>query len=117
MGQPLSALLVRLRAVLENQAEALGADDFETVGRLSDERDQLVLALGQYGAADRRPGDREMLERISALDQRLIEQTRVSMGQTGHGLRDVHGGRRALTEYGRRGENLNRNMALLDQAR
>ena len=41
----------------------------------------------------------------------------MSMGQTNDGLREVHGGRRALTEYKRRGQNLIQNLALLDTSR
>ena len=112
-----SALIARLRTVLEGQAEALSADDFATLERLSDERDRLVAALDACDATDVSPADREILGQIGALDQRLMELARVSQGQLGHDMRDIHGGRRALTEYQRRGQNLIRTLGILDLER
>jgi hypothetical protein len=114
---PLSALLSRLRTVLEAQADAVGADDFTSLERFSAEREQLGRALDGYGPADFQASDRPLLEQIGALDQRLLEMTRSSLEQTNHGLRDVHRGRIALTEYRRRGQTLIRNLAYLDQDR
>lgn len=112
---PLSALLAHLRAVLDAQGEALGADDFASLERLTAERERLVQALDAYAPPDMTPTDRVLLEQIGALDQRLIEQTRAGLEQTSHGLRDVHRGRTALHEYRRRGQNLIRNLVLLDR--
>jgi hypothetical protein len=112
---PLSVLLAKVRAVLEAQGEALGADDFASLERLTAERERLVQALGSYGPADRTPADRALLEQIGALDQRLIEMARSGLEQTTGGLRDIHRGRAALHEYRRRGQNLIRNLAYLDR--
>jgi hypothetical protein len=112
---PLGILLTRLRTVVEAQAEALGADDFAALARLSAERDQQVAALDGYTRADFRPEDRALLEQIGALDQRLLELARAGLADTTHGLRDVHRGRAALTEYARRGQTLIRNLAILDR--
>jgi hypothetical protein len=112
---PLSTLLEQLRSVLEAQGEALGADDFTSLDRLTSERERLVQALGGYTSADVAPAERALLEQIGALDQRLIEQTRSGLEQTSHGLRDVHRGRAALHEYRRRGQNVIRNLSLLDR--
>jgi hypothetical protein len=112
---PLGAVLQRLRAILRGQAEALGAEDFAGLEQLDGERSRLVAALGQYGTSDTRPEDRELLEQIGALDQQLIGMAREGLERTNHELRDVHRGRGALTEYGRRGQTLIRNLAYLDQ--
>ena len=111
------ALIARLRAILEGQAEALGADDFATMERLSDERDRIVAALEAYGAADVSPADREVLTRIGALDQRLLEMARASQTQTSQELRGLHGGRRALNAYGRRGQQPIHNLTVMDVER
>jgi hypothetical protein len=107
-------LLVRLRDVLQAQAEALSAEDFNGLEGLSAERDQLVAALGSYTAAEATTDDRTLLNQIGALDQRLLEQVRSGQQQARHGLRDVRRGRTALNGYQRRGQNLVRNLAILD---
>lgn len=112
---PLGALLAQLRSVLEAQGEALSADDFASLERLTSERERLVQALDAYAPADMAPADRALLEQVGALDQRLMEQARSGLEQTSHGLRDVHRGRVALHEYRRRGQNLIRNLSLLDR--
>jgi hypothetical protein len=114
MGPPLGALLARLRTILGAQAEALAADDFAGLERLSDERDRLVAALDPYTAADTGPGDRALLDQLGALDGRLQELARAGLEQAGHELRDVHRGRGALHEYRRRGQDLIGNLARLD---
>jgi hypothetical protein len=111
---PLGTVLARLRDVMLAQGEALGADDFDSLERLSVERDQLVAALAPYTAADATAADRPLLDQIGALDQRLLEQVRAGREQATHSLRDVHRGRGALNEYQRRGQNLIGNLAQLD---
>ena len=105
---------MRLRVILEAQAEALAADDFAGLERLSGERDELVAALDPYGPPDLGPDERALLERLGALDGRLREQARAGLEQATHELREVHRGRTALQEYGRRGQNLITNLAQLD---
>jgi DNA invertase Pin-like site-specific DNA recombinase len=111
---PLSSLLARLCDLLQAQADALSADDFDGLERLSAERDTLVAALDGYTPADASPQDRVLLDQIGALDQRLLEMVRAGQEQATHDLRDVHRGRGALNEYQRRGQNLIRNLAQLD---
>jgi hypothetical protein len=111
---PLSSLLVRLRDVLQAQAEALGADDFSGLEGLSIERDRLVAALGPYTAAQVTPDERKVLDQIGALDQRLMEQVRSSQQQARHDLGDVRRGRTALNEYRRRGQNVIPGLPRLD---
>lgn len=111
---PLSELLARLRDLLQAQANALGADDFDGLERLSADRDQLVAALDAYTLAHASPQDRALLDQIGALDQRLLEMVRAGREQAAHDLRDVHRGRGALNEYRRRGQNLIHNLAQLD---
>jgi hypothetical protein len=115
--EPLGAVLSRLRAVLQGQADALSAEDFDGLERLDAERDPLVAELVLYTPADTRPQDRDLLEQVGALDQRLLTLARESIDRAGQELRDVHRGRGALTEYQRRGENLIRNLARLDLER
>jgi hypothetical protein len=111
---PLSSLLVRLRHVLQAQAEALGADDFTGLEGFSVERDRLVAALGPYTPAEVTPEDRKVLDQIGALDQRLMEQLRSGQQQARHDLGDVRRGRTALNAYRARGQSAVRNLALLD---
>src|SRR5262249_54956934 len=106
--------LARLRTALRGQAEALAADDFAAVERFAAERDELVAALDWYTPADATAADRALLEQLSALDQRLLEAARSGLEQASHDLREVHRGRTALNEYQRRGQNLIRNLSLLD---
>ena len=73
MQPTLSMLLARLCTVLNGQAEALGADDFARLEHLCDDRDRLVALLDGYSAKDASPTDRELMNQISALDQRLSE--------------------------------------------
>jgi hypothetical protein len=111
---PLSSLLARLRDLLQAQADALSADDFDGLERLSAERDQLVAALDDHTTADAWTQHRALLDQIGALDQRLLEMVRAGQKQATHDLRDVHRGRSALNEYQRRGQNLIHNLAQLD---
>jgi hypothetical protein len=115
--EPLGAVLSRLRAVLQGQADALSAEDFDGLERLDAEREPLVAELGLYTPTDTRPEDRDLLEQVGALDQRLLTLARESIDRASQELRDVHRGRGALTEYQRRGENLIRNLARLDLER
>jgi hypothetical protein len=103
-----------LRDALEAQAEALGAEDFDSLEHLNDERDRLVAALDPYTPADAHPADLVLLEQLGALDERLIVMARAGLEQAGQELRDVHRGRGALNEYRRRGQNLIHNLARLD---
>jgi hypothetical protein len=114
MRPPLGAVLARLRNVLEAQADALAADDFDGLEQINADRDVLVAALDGYTRADARPGDRALLEQVAALDQRLQEQVRSGLEQVGKELREIHRGRSALVEYRRRGQTLIRNLAYLD---
>jgi hypothetical protein len=111
---PIGPLLSLLRNVLHAQAEALGADDFAGLDRLSAERDELVAALGPYTRAEATPEDRTLLDQLGALDQRLLEMARAGREQASHDLRDVHRGRGALAEYGRRGSSLLPSLVQLD---
>ena len=111
---PLSSLLARLRDLLQAQADALSANDFDGLERLSTERDTLVAVLDGYAPAEASPQDRVLLDQIGALDQRLLEMVRAGQEQATHDLRDVHRGRGALAEYQRRGQNLIHNLAQLD---
>jgi hypothetical protein len=111
--EPLGALLLQLRAVVQAQAEALEADDFDGLESLTTEREQLVVVLGGYTAADTRPDDRALIEQVGALDQRLIALAREGLERTSQELRDLHRGRGALNEYRRRGQNLIVNLAQL----
>jgi hypothetical protein len=115
--EPLGAVLVRLRDVLQGQADALSAEDFEGLERLDTAREQIVAELSLYTPAETRPEDRALLEQVGALDERLITLARDSMDRTNQELRDVHRGRGALTEYQRRGQNLIRNLSRLDYER
>ena len=114
---PLGTLLSRLRIVLQKQADALSADDFDGLERLDAVREQLVAALGLHTPADIRPEDRALLAQVEALDQRLLAVARESFERTGQELREVHRGRGALSGYRQRGQNLIQNLALLDQDR
>jgi hypothetical protein len=110
----LNPLLVRLRDILQAQAEALGADDFNGLESLSVERDRLVAELSPYTAAEVAPEDRKVMDQIGALDQRLMEQVRSGQQQARHDLGDVRRGRTALNAYRARGQSAVRNLALLD---
>jgi DNA invertase Pin-like site-specific DNA recombinase len=114
---PLSSLLARLRDLLQAQADALSADDFDGLEHLSADRDQLVAGFDGYTTANASPQDRVLLDQIGALDQRLLEMVRAGQEQATHDLRDVHRGRGALNEYQRRGQNLIHNLAQLDYQR
>ncbi len=117
-GQPppetLRDVLTRLRVVLQQQADALSAEDFDGLDRLDPEREQLVAALGRYTPADRGPEDRDLLAQVGALDQRLLSVARESLERTGQELREVHRGRGALHVYRQRGQTVIRGLARLD---
>ena len=110
----LGDVLARLRTVLLEQADALSAEDFDGLDRLDAEREQLVAVLGMYSAADRHPEDRDLLEQVSALDQRLLSVARESLERTEQELREVHRGRGALNVYRQRGQTVIRGLARLD---
>jgi hypothetical protein len=112
--ETLGDVLARLRVVLQQQADALSAEDFEELDRLDVEREQLVAALGTYSSAGRDPEDRALLEQIGALDQRLLTVARESLERAGQELRDVHRGRGALNVYRQRGETVIRGLSRLD---
>lgn len=110
----LGIVLARLRTVLQEQANALSAEDFEGLERLYAERERLVVVLDRYAPADLPPQGRALLEQIQALDQRLLVLARDSLDRTAQEMRDVQRGRGALIEYRRRGETLIQNLAQLD---
>jgi hypothetical protein len=112
--EPLGSVLAQLRTVLQQQADALSAEDFDGLDRLDPIREQLVAELGKYAATDRAPEDRVLLELVSALDQRLLALARDSIERVNHEMGDVRRGRGALIEYRRRGQNLIQNLAQLD---
>jgi hypothetical protein len=112
--ESLGTVLARLRAVLQEQADALSADDFDGLDRLDAEREQLVAALGTYTSADTQAGDRDLLEQVSALDQRLLSVARESLDRTGQELGEVRRGRGALNVYRQRGQTVIRGLARLD---
>src|SRR6187402_287681 len=112
--ETLGDVLARLRVVLQHQADALSAEDFEGLDRLDAEREQLVAALGTYSSADRHPEDRDLLELIGALDQRLLTVARESLERAGQDLGEVRRGRGALNVYQQRGETVIRGLARLD---
>jgi hypothetical protein len=111
--ESLSVLLHRLREVIQAQAEALEADDFDLLERVTTERERLVADLDHYTGADSRPEDRTLIEQIGALDERLMALAREGLEQTSRELRDLHRGRGAVNEYQRRGRNLIANLAQL----
>ena len=113
--EPIGALLARLRTVMQGQAEAINADDFEGLEHLTAEREPLVAALEHYAAADLRPEEHGLAEQVAALDQQLIALARESLNRTGQEIRDLHRGRGALNEYRRRGQTLIQNLAYLGQ--
>jgi hypothetical protein len=100
----LGTVLAQLRAVLLAQADALSAEDFDSLDHLDADRERLVAALGTYTAADRHPEDRALLEQIGALDQRLQSVGRDSLQRAEQELREVHRGRSALNVYRQRGQ-------------
>lgn len=112
--ETLGDVLAQLRVVLQQQADALSADDFEELDRLDGERELLVAALGTYSSTDRHPENRDLLEQVGALDQRLLTVARESLERTGQELREVHGGRGALNVYRQRGQTVIRGLARLD---
>jgi hypothetical protein len=112
--EPLGTVLARLRTVLQQQADALSAEDFDGLERLDPIRERLVAELSRYTTADRTPEDRVLLERVSALDQRLLALARDSMARANHELGNVRRGRGALNEYRRRGQNVIQNLSRLD---
>lgn len=111
----LGMLLARLRNVVQAQAEALLADDFDRLEELIEQREPLVAELNGYGVSDLSVLDRGLADQVAALDQQLLALVRESLDRTGQELRDVERGRVALVEYRRRGQNLIRNLAYLDQ--
>jgi len=113
----LGAVLTRLRDTVSAQADALAADDFDGLERLSADREHLVHLLDAYDAADRTPADGPLLEQIAALDERLATLARLSLEQTGNELGEIRRGRGALSAYQKRGEALIRNLAQLNYAR
>lgn len=112
--EPLGVVLSQLRTVLQRQAEALNAEDFDGLDGLDAEREQLVAALSGYTAADTQPQDRELIQQVGALDQRLISIARESLERTALDLREVHRGRGALNVYRQRGQATIRGLAHLD---
>ena len=112
--ETLGAVLAQLRIVLQQQADALSAEDFEALDSLDAERELLVAALGTYSSADRHPEDFNLLEQVGALDQRLLTVARESLERTGQELREVHRGRGALNVYRQRGQTVIRSLARLD---
>lgn len=115
--RPLGAVLARLRDLIQAQADALAADDFDGLERLTTERDRLVRQLDGYAAADRTPTDAPLLDQIAALDERLAALARAGLEQTRHELGEVRRGRGVLAAYQRRGDALIENLAHLDHAR
>lgn len=115
LREPLGAVLSRLRLVLQRQADALSADDFDDLDRLDAEREQLMAVLAQYSAVDTHPDDRGLLEQVGALDQRLLSVARESLERTEQELREIHRGRGALSAYQRRGQTVVRALARLDR--
>jgi hypothetical protein len=112
--EPLGTVLHRLRVVLQQQADALSAEDFDGLARLDAEREQLVAALIAYTAADTRPEDHGLLDQVGALDQRLLAVAREELRRTGQELREVHRGRGALNQYRQRGQTVIHGLARLD---
>ena len=102
--ESLSTVLIRLRAVLRGQADALSADDFDGLERLDAEREQLVATLSTYSAADTRPEDRALIDQVGALDQQLLAVAREELRRTGQELREVHRGRGAMNQDRQRGQ-------------
>ncbi len=115
--RPLSAVLARLRDVVQAQANALAADDFEGFERLTADRERLVQLLDGYTAAARIPADLPVLEQIAALDERLTTLAQTSLDQTTNELGEVRRGRSVLTAYQKRGESLIRNLAQMNYER
>ena len=110
----LGTVLAQLRAVLLAQADALSAEDFDSLDRLDAERERLVATLGSYSAADRHPEDSALLEQIGALDQRLRTVGRDSLERAERELREVHRGRSALNVYRQRGQTVVRGLDRLN---
>ena len=110
----LGDVLARLRVVLQMQADALSAEDFDELDRLDAEREQLVAALGAYSSADAQDGDHAMLEQVAALDQRLLTVARESLERTEQEMREVHRGRGALNVYRQRGQSVIRGLSRLN---
>jgi hypothetical protein len=113
----LGVVLARLRDVVQAQANALAADDFEGLERLTADRERLVHLLDGYTAADRTPADLPLLEQVAALDERLTTLAQTSLDQTSHELGEVRRGRGVLTAYQKRGESLIRNLARMNYER
>ncbi|MCC7369086.1 MAG: flagellar protein FliT [Chloroflexi bacterium] len=111
----LGMLLARLRTIVQAQAEALLADDFDRLEVLIAQREPLVADLSSYGITDLSVLDRALAEQVAALDQQLLALVRESLDRTGQEMRDVERGRTALAEYRRRGQTLIRNLAYLGQ--
>ena len=107
-------MLARLRVVLQMQADALSAEDFDGLDRLDAEREQLVAALGAYSSADAQDGDHALLEQVAALDQRLLTVARESLERTEQEMREVHRGRGALNVYRQRGQTVIRGLSRLN---
>jgi hypothetical protein len=112
----LGELLTGLHGVVTAQADALDREDFEAIGRLSTERDRLVAGLGRYRAGDLRPVDRDFLEQIAALDQRLLASARQSLERATRELRSIFRGHGALRRYRERGQAASGAPARLDLA-
>ena len=110
----LGDVLARLRVVLQMQADALSAEDFDGLDRLDAEREQLVAALGAYSSADAQDGDHAVLEQVAALDQRLLTVARESLERTEQEMREVHRGRGALNVYRQRGQSVIRGLSRLN---
>ena len=114
---PLADLLLRLRASIDAQADALDLEDFERVAQAGVERDRLVAALDQYGPADFRPEDRAVLEQVAAIDQRLVASARAGLERADRDRRSIFRGQGALKKYQRRGQTLMGALHQLDAAR
>jgi hypothetical protein len=112
--ETLGDVLARLRVVLQLQADALSAEDFEGLDRLDAERERLVAALGSYSPADAQDGDQALLEQVGALDQRLLTVAREGLERTQQELREVHRGRGALNVYRQRGQAVIRGLDRLN---
>ena len=110
----LGDVLARLRVVLQMQADALSAEDFDGLDRLDAERERLVAALGAYSSADAQDGDHAVLEQVAALDQRLLTVARESLERTEQEMREVHRGRGALNVYRQRGQSVIRGLSRLN---
>ncbi len=105
----------RLLALAEAQTAALVAADVETFVRVTSERDALPLRLDAPLPPALQPALRATLERVVALDRANLARARALLRATERGLRQVRQGQVALRGYGRPGDYLTAEPALLDQ--